>query len=88
MRAERPDDLVRRVTRRVAAIRRLRGLTQEELAEKLGTATKNMQRIEAGQNVTLKTIGRLAAALGVRASELFDERPLPVPKKQTRKRRP
>lgn len=38
----------------------------DHLAERLGTATRNLQRIESGrQNLTLETIERIAAALGV-----------------------
>jgi transcriptional regulator with XRE-family HTH domain len=56
---------VLRVARRVAELRRAKGLTQDQLAEALGTATRNVQRIEAGQNLTLFTIARIAAVLGV-----------------------
>jgi transcriptional regulator with XRE-family HTH domain len=62
---ELPEDFVRRVTQRIAEVRRERGVTQDELAEALGTATRNLQRLEAGQNVTLHTLARVAAALGV-----------------------
>jgi transcriptional regulator with XRE-family HTH domain len=68
---ESPDDFVRHVTRRVRDIRRAKGITQDGLAESLGTATKNIQRIEAGQNLTLRTLARLARALGVAPAELL-----------------
>ena len=66
-----PDDFVRQVTRRIAAVRQARGITQEELAARLRTAVRNLQRIEAGQNVTLHTLARIAAALGVRPDDLI-----------------
>ena len=63
--AQLPDDLVARVARRLAEVRRERGITQEELAERLDTAERNVRRIEAGQNITLRTLSRIAVALGV-----------------------
>lgn len=73
MRSDDPDELVERVARNIAATRRARGLTQDDLAELMGTATKNLQRIEAGQNLTLRTLARIAVALEVRAAELMRE---------------
>jgi len=68
---EDPDELVERVTRRIAEVRRSKGLTQEQLAERLETAMKNLQRIEAGQNLTLRTLARVASALEVTAVDLL-----------------
>jgi transcriptional regulator with XRE-family HTH domain len=45
-------------------------MTQSELAAELGTSLRNLQRIEAGQNLTLHTIARIAAALGTEPEEL------------------
>src|SRR3954466_10151997 len=53
--------------------RRHRGLTQLQLAERLGTSQSAVARIEqGGQNLTLDLLGRLSAALG---SELFSVGP-------------
>lgn len=69
---EDPDELVRDVGRRIAEIRRGRGLTQEQAAELLGLSLKGYQFIERGiQNLTIKTLARIAAALDVRTAELF-----------------
>jgi DNA-binding Xre family transcriptional regulator len=47
-------------------------VTQDLLAERLGIATRNLQRIESGrQNLTLGTIERIAAALGVPPESLL-----------------
>src|SRR3954471_24683311 len=44
--------------------RRHRGLTQHQLAERLGTSQSAVARIEqGGQNLTLDLLGRLSAAL-------------------------
>jgi UDP-N-acetylglucosamine 1-carboxyvinyltransferase len=70
------DSLARRVARRIAAARRSRGLTQDALAEALGIATRNLQRMEGGgQNLTLETIERVAEALGADAETLLPSAP-------------
>jgi transcriptional regulator with XRE-family HTH domain len=79
---ERPEDFVIRVTRRIAEVRRARGMTQDQLAEAMGTATRNVQRLEAGQNLTLHTLSRIASALGVSPSELLAGPVLPPPRYQ------
>ena len=44
--------------------RRHRGLTQQQLARRLGTSQSAVARIEqGGQNLTLELLGRLSAAL-------------------------
>lgn len=61
------------VGRRVAEIREAQGLTQQECAELLGMPLKNLQRIEAGANLTLSTLVRLANGLKVPVRALFEE---------------
>src|SRR5688500_1373613 len=49
----------------IRAARRHHGLTQAQLAERLGTSEGDVARIEQGdQEVSLELLGRLAAALG------------------------
>ncbi len=65
-----------RVARRIARLRKAAGLTQEELATRLDTATRNIQRIESGtQNLTLLTVAKIAAELGVPPEDLFKDDP-------------
>jgi transcriptional regulator with XRE-family HTH domain len=65
-------ELARRVARQIASEREKRHVSQEELAERLGTATRNYQRIESGtQNLTLGTIERIAEALGTSSASLL-----------------
>lgn len=67
-----PENLARRVARRIAAVRLSKGLTQEALARTLGIATKNLQRLESGrQNLTLGKVEEVASALGVDADTLL-----------------
>ena len=70
MRPDNPSAAVRRVAKKIAEVRRERGITQDEMAERLRCATKNYQRIEYGQNVTIKTLTRIANLLGVTVSGL------------------
>jgi transcriptional regulator with XRE-family HTH domain len=65
-----PDSFVREVTERIAEARRQAGLTQEAAAQRYGMALKNWQRIEAGQNLTLHTLARVAITLGAAPEEL------------------
>jgi transcriptional regulator with XRE-family HTH domain len=69
---EAPPELVEVVGRRIKALRQARGLTQDALAEGLGIAVKNVQRLEAGrQNLTLKTLAHIADVLDVEPHELL-----------------
>ena len=81
MPSDSPTAAVRRVAKRIAELRRERGVTQDQMAEGLKCATKNYQRIEYGQNVTIKTLARIANLLGVTITDL-------VPPPPTGKRRP
>jgi transcriptional regulator with XRE-family HTH domain len=70
VRPDSPDAAVRRVAKRIAELRRAKGITQDQMAEGLRCATKNYQRIEYGQNVTIKMLTRIANLLGVTVTEL------------------
>ncbi|MHB8462588.1 MAG: helix-turn-helix domain-containing protein [Vulcanimicrobiaceae bacterium] len=48
------------------------GLTQENVAERLGIVARQYQKIESGKvNVTLRTLVRLALALNMETRELL-----------------
>lgn len=65
------DREVRALAERLRALRRARGLTQWAIAER-GLSYKYYQRIESGRvNVTIRTLVRVARALGVSVPELF-----------------
>jgi UDP-N-acetylglucosamine 1-carboxyvinyltransferase len=58
------DTAMHRIGALVRDARRHRGLTQQQLAERLGTSQSAVARIEQGnQNLTLELLGRLSAAL-------------------------
>jgi UDP-N-acetylglucosamine 1-carboxyvinyltransferase len=64
---------IARIGSLVRDARRHRGLTQQQLADRLGTSQSAVARIEqGGQNLTLELLGRLSAALG---SELISVGP-------------
>jgi transcriptional regulator with XRE-family HTH domain len=71
MRSRDPDQTVCDVGRRVAEVRIQQGLTQARLAEDLGFELKYLQRIEAGRNLTIKSLVRLANTLGIQPTDLF-----------------
>ena len=55
-----------RIGGRIATLRRLRGLTQEQLAQAAGLQRTHVNRIEAGKYaVTLEVIQAIAEALGM-----------------------
>lgn len=66
-----------RLASRVYALRGCMGLTQQQLAERSGLDQANISDIENGDaNPTARTIGRLAAGLGVDARVLLDHGPI------------
>lgn len=72
MKPVQPAKLLSSVGRRIAELRAERGLTQEELSEKLGVTTRWVQSAEAGgENFTLTTLARFANALKVPVVEFF-----------------
>lgn len=61
--------------KRVKEVRNKYGITQEELAEKIGIGERNLSKIECGNNfVTAETLSKLLSALNIDASELFNFR--------------
>lgn len=72
MRRAPPPEIIAFVAKRIKALRVARGLTQDAVAEALGIASKNVQRLEAGrQNLTLQTLSHIADVLDVEPHELL-----------------
>ncbi len=66
-------DLSQLFGRRLAVIRKLRGLSQERFAAESGLARSHVSGIERGKiNVSLSTIGTIAQTLSVEPKELLD----------------
>lgn len=71
-----------RLGRNLAARRKSLGLTQAEVAERLGVDTETLSRFERGKHVpSLLTLERLAAILSTTCGDLLAEDP-PAPSSQ------
>lgn len=67
------EDVRRQFGIRVQALRRQRGLTQEQLAEAIGRSVDTISNIETGRLSTrIDTALKLAAVLGTTLAELFE----------------
>ena len=62
------------IGQRIRKIRKAHGLSQEELAEKVGISTTHMSHIETGNTkLSLPVFVELAAALDVRTDEILSD---------------
>lgn len=67
-------DLVLVLGRNVRRLRRLRGLSQEQLALEADMKRSYVSDLERGtRNPTVRAVERLATALGVQGRDLLDE---------------
>lgn len=65
-------DLQRRLGRNLRTVRKAKGLSQEAFADALSIHRTYVGGLERGErNVTLRTVERIAAALGVDPADLF-----------------
>lgn len=73
-------DIQRQVGERVRHLRRLRGFTQEELADASGLNRAHLGEIERGEvDVTIVTLQRIGRGLRLRVSSLVKD--IGVPRK-------
>lgn len=67
-----PTGIAKRLGKRVRDLRAERGLSQAELARRVGTSPAHLNKLEAGgKAATIVTVEALARALGVGVAELF-----------------
>jgi transcriptional regulator with XRE-family HTH domain len=72
-----PKSTRRVLARRVRSLRKALGLTQEDLADRVGLRQAQISELESARNnITINNLHRLAVALGVRPHELLDDRAL------------
>jgi len=64
--------LYQKLSQRIERLRKDKQMTQEELAEKAGLHRAYFWDIENGRNISIKTAYKVARALGVKLSDLFD----------------
>lgn len=76
------ERVCRDLGQRVIELRREKGLTQQELAERMEIDPRDLRRVEAGDNVTVHMLVRLARALDVHIRDLFQ------PPRSRQRRRP
>jgi transcriptional regulator with XRE-family HTH domain len=78
-------DLARQLADALRSARKEAGLTQTEMARRIGISQPTLNRLEtARQNTTLRTLTQLCLALRCRLGDLFDGH---VSMKATRRRR-
>jgi transcriptional regulator with XRE-family HTH domain len=70
--ATRDEILFKKLGERIEYLRKRSRLTQEELSEKAGLNRAYFWDIENGRNISVKTAAKIAKALGVTLSQLFD----------------
>lgn len=64
-------EILKRIGKRIAEIRKEKGITQQELASICNYEKSNMSRIEAGRtNMTVLTLEKIAEALDVELTDL------------------
>lgn len=64
--------LYKKLGERIEWLRKEKGLTQEELAEKAGLHRACFWDIEKGRNISVKTAYNIARSLNVKLSDLFE----------------
>ena len=72
-------ELKRRFGKHVQGLREAKGLTQEQLADRIGRSVDTVSNIERGVNATrIEVAYQIASELGVRLPDLFDFEPVPA----------
>jgi len=59
------EELERLLGQQVRGVRRSRGLTQQEVADRANTSLGSVKNLESGQGATTRTLARVLRALGV-----------------------
>lgn len=66
------NELAKNFGIRIKYFRLLRGMTQEDLSEKISMSTRYVSDIENGRvNITLKTLNKIAESLSIEEWELL-----------------
>lgn len=66
------NHLYKNLSERIEKLRKEKGMTQEQLADKAGLHRAYFWDIESGRNISVKTAYKIARALGITLSELFE----------------
>jgi len=78
---QRDADLIAAIGHRLAIIRRRKGFTQEQLAERVGLEPVSLSRVETGhRSASISTLSMIAQALGIPLADLVGvEQEVPAP---------
>ncbi len=62
---------LQRLGEKIVELRKVKGVTQQELAERLGTKNTQVRRIERGTvNSTINMLRKIAGVLGIEVNDL------------------
>lgn len=76
----RPDEVDRSVGVRVRSLRKVRGITQSQLADALGLSFQQLQKYEKGQNrISVGMLVQIAEALHTEVGDLVEATPVKQP---------
>ena len=67
------ERVCRNLGQRVIELRKERGWIQQQLADEMQIDARDLRRVEAGDNVTISMLVRLARALDVEIGALFEQ---------------
>lgn len=65
------NHIYKKLAERIEKLRKQKGMTQEQLAEKAGLHRAYFWDIENGRNISIKTAYKIARALGVNLKDIF-----------------
>ncbi len=64
---------ITRLGQRIKALRKMRGLTQDQLAERVGVDSKHISRLEMSSSLPMmETLAKIADAMGVSIKDFFE----------------
>ena len=66
------QSVFRAIGLRIVELRQRRGVTQEALAARIGLDSRDLRRLEAGSNTTVRSLNAIATALDVPLAAIFE----------------
>jgi transcriptional regulator with XRE-family HTH domain len=71
--SEKTEETLANIGKNIRSLRKSKGWTQEQLAEKAGINDKEVSHIEQGRrNITIETLIKISSSLGLPPSSLLD----------------
>ncbi|MFC6334261.1 helix-turn-helix domain-containing protein [Paenibacillus septentrionalis] len=67
-------DFIKMVGDQIRSIRKIKGMTQEQLAERSGLSFSYISDVERGtRNISLESLGKIISALNVKPVQIFED---------------